>query len=417
MVENIGRRAGVSPLSVRRVIAAAIVTGVCWSWCGSVAAANSEGSPLRVCADPDNLPFTSRTAATPGLYLELAQHLSRQLGRPMETVWAATYAPQRMLRTTLLAHKCDMFVGVPSEPDGPGGRVLLSAPVIDVGYALVTPAGSAIDSLDALSGKRIAVQFGSPVQSLMVERRDVDAVTVTTPEEGMRALQDGRADAALLWGPSAGYVNTTAMASRYQVVPIARDGMQWSASIAFAPGEGALRDMVNGLLAQDGSVIHTLLVRYGFPVAVDRPAAVPVAALDTGSLGFGEDLQIPSITKGSPLPPGSHQQAQPPAGEGVGSSGSSGGAILSSSEAARVPEGSDLFNSTCAHCHGPDAVQAERRINLRLLRHRYGDTMDQVFFTTVTHGRPEKGMPNWSEVFTDDQFKSILAFLRSVQEE
>jgi mono/diheme cytochrome c family protein len=82
-----------------------------------------------------------------------------------------------------------------------------------------------------------------------------------------------------------------------------------------------------------------------------------------------------------------------------------------------VADGRELFNGTCAHCHGPDAVQSERRINLRLLRHRYGDRMDEVFHETVTHGRPSKGMPNWSSVFTEDDFRNILAFLKTVQQD
>lgn len=43
--------------------------------------------------------------------------------------------------------------------------------------------------------------------------------------------------------------------------------------------------------------------------------------------------------------------------------------------------------------------------------------MDQVFLTTVTHGRLAKGMPNWSGILTDAQFHDILAFLHSVQDQ
>jgi mono/diheme cytochrome c family protein len=35
---------------------------------------------------------------------------------------------------------------------------------------------------------------------------------------------------------------------------------------------------------------------------------------------------------------------------------------------------------------------------------------------TVTHGRVDKGMPSWSGVLNEAQFRNILAFLRSVQE-
>jgi mono/diheme cytochrome c family protein len=80
-----------------------------------------------------------------------------------------------------------------------------------------------------------------------------------------------------------------------------------------------------------------------------------------------------------------------------------------------VKEGHEIFNGTCSHCHGPDAVQSVRKIDLRLLHHRYGDDMEETYHTTVTHGRPSKGMPNWSGVFSEDDFKKIFAFLKTVQ--
>ncbi|MFX4377434.1 cytochrome c, partial [Acinetobacter baumannii] len=76
-----------------------------------------------------------------------------------------------------------------------------------------------------------------------------------------------------------------------------------------------------------------------------------------------------------------------------------------------VGAGKEIFNGTCAHCHGPDAIQSERKIDLRLLRHRYGDDVRNVFWKTVHEGRPSKGMPAWQEVFTDEQFDSIYSFL------
>ena len=77
--------------------------------------------------------------------------------------------------------------------------------------------------------------------------------------------------------------------------------------------------------------------------------------------------------------------------------------------------GQELFNGTCAHCHGPDAATVERRINLRLLKRRYGDKMDETFMFTVMNGRPEKGMPGWSEAFSNDHFTKMLSFLHLVQ--
>lgn len=437
-------RAGRLPLS--RVLAALIAVGLGAAWSGPAASAE-EAAPLRVCADPDNLPFTSRNDAAPGFYLDVARLLAQQLGRTMQPVWASTYSPHRMLRTTLLAHECDMFPGVPFEPGGSAGPVLLSAPVIDMGYALVTPAGSGIADVAGLSGKRVAVQFGTPPQAMLAARPDVDPVTVTSPEEGMRALRDRRVDAALLWGPSVGYMNVAIAGAAYRIVPLTGDGMHFQAAIAFARDSGALRDRINALLGTDGGQIRALAAHYGFPSAADAASVHPVAAGfgedlhiptitrdapnptapspaggdSTSSFGFGEGLHVPTITKDAPNPTAppelSHEQGQAHPAAANAAASARATAAPQATDPARVREGRDVFNSTCAHCHGPDAVQAERRINLRLLHHRYGDSMDQVFFTTVTHGRPNKGMPNWSGVFTEDQFRSILAFLRTVQEE
>jgi polar amino acid transport system substrate-binding protein len=55
-------------------------------------------------------------------------------------------------------------------------------------------------------------------------------------------------------------------------------------------------------------------------------------------------------------------------------------------------------------------------ISLRLLHARYGDDMDKGFFTTVTNGRPTKGMPSWKGAFTDAEFHAILAWLHTVQD-
>jgi mono/diheme cytochrome c family protein len=83
-------------------------------------------------------------------------------------------------------------------------------------------------------------------------------------------------------------------------------------------------------------------------------------------------------------------------------------------EAARA-EGRSLFNQYCSHCHAPNAMNPDPPKDLRRLRIRYGDAMRETFYTTVTHGRPDKGMPNWSGVLDDPTFWKIYSFLESVQ--
>ena len=78
-------------------------------------------------------------------------------------------------------------------------------------------------------------------------------------------------------------------------------------------------------------------------------------------------------------------------------------------------DGQEIFNATCAHCHGPDAVQAQSRIDLRLLRRKYGSGMEETYFKTVADGRVSKGMPAWKYVFTPGQILAVFAYLKTVQ--
>jgi polar amino acid transport system substrate-binding protein len=455
---SIARGAGASPLLLKPAVAVAIA---CAALSAPVGAA-SDPKPLRVCADPDNLPFTSNDTSKPGFYLEVAEHVAQALGREMQPVWAATYSPQRMMRTTMFAGQCDMFGGVPSKDAG-GRPLLLTRPIVDVGYAIVVPNNRQATKIDDLKGMRVAVQFGSPVQPMLADRTDLEPVTVVSPEEGMQAIRTGRVDAGLLWGPSAGYANLTAPDRPYKVVAMNAQGLDWGAALGFAPGKEALRDQVDAILIRDADFVKKTAARYGFPGAESaKPAApairmadskpapgfgedlvipnvtsgspLPPGAHDTpeapagegkgsssaepaagGNVGFGEDLKIPDVTKGSPLPPGAHATPEGPVGEGKGSS--TVPAATAAADPAKVQEGKELFNGMCVHCHGPDAVTTERKINLRLLRHKYGDKMDEVYLYTVTHGRPDKGMPNWTGAYTDEQFEAMLNFLHTVQEE
>src|SRR4029078_3343083 len=73
----------------------------------------SATEPLRVCADPNNLPFTN--AKGEGFENKLAALLARDLGARIEYTW---FAQRRgFLRNTLSARKCDVVMGLPVDTD------------------------------------------------------------------------------------------------------------------------------------------------------------------------------------------------------------------------------------------------------------------------------------------------------------
>jgi polar amino acid transport system substrate-binding protein len=363
------------------------------------AAVAEDSLPFRLCADPDNLPFSATSQETPGFYIELGRAIANQLGRPFEPVWEPTYIARRAVRTSLFKGRCDGFIGLPEEPNLMGPRLIFSKPVLDLGYALVLPQGVAVKAFSDLAGLRIAVQYASPPQNLLATRDDLQTVTVLSPEEAMRNLTEGRVDAAFIWGPSAGWIDKSRLGGAYDVVPVAGPHLQWQAAIGFRSSDATLRDQVNVAVDALGGLADSLKEKYGFP---KRP---PISLADA--------QEVPP-EPGPKQAPRQVREAIAPAAQTVAVAAATSSPDETGTDLAAL--GRKLFNTNCAHCHGPDAVQGERRRDLRLLQHRYGDGFDQMFMNTVTQGRITKGMPNWSGILTDEQFEDILAFLHSVQE-
>jgi polar amino acid transport system substrate-binding protein len=218
----------------------------------------------------------------------------------------------------------------------------------------------------------------------------VQAVTVLSPEEGMRALADGRADAAYLWGPSAGYLNKATYASRYQVLPTEGPGMSWNVAIGFRRADAALRDRIQRELDTLGPWLAQAQATYGFP--------------DGAPVPFAREREQPILLAAAGPVYGIFAQADAPA------------VTTPPSDDAQISRGRTVFNSTCAHCHGTDAASPEKRTDLRRLHKRYGDTVNDVFSTTMENGRLDKGMPVWKGVIPDADIGSIKAYLDSVQQ-
>ena len=172
---------------------------------------------LRVCADPDNLPFTN--ARGEGFENRLADLLARDLGTHVEYTW---WAQRRgFLRQTLKAGRCDVVIGLPTAVTA----AWATRPYYRSSYVFVDrrDRGRAIRSLDdpRLRGLRIAVPLVSddganapPAHALT--RRGLAANLVrfsvlgdgAPPSPGARlvtAVADGAVDIGVAWGPIAGY--------------------------------------------------------------------------------------------------------------------------------------------------------------------------------------------------------------------
>jgi polar amino acid transport system substrate-binding protein len=353
----LGSRRGLPALGV---VAPVVVLGVLL-YAGDGEAANHDtgGPVLRVCSDPDNLPFSSAGAGERGLYVEVAELVAAALGVRTEYVWWRTFYGKRALRNTLLADRCDAFFGVPHHDDFMGRDLILTRPFLDVGWAIIAPMGLAFLHVDDLKSRRLAVVFGSTPQLLLAARGGFRTATFRTDEEALDALTGGEVDAAFVWGPIAGYHNVRKLGGAYRVVSVAGEGLQWQAAVAVRKGRDPLRDRIDRALAALRSEIRHVADGYGFPHG-------------------------PAI------------------------------ALALSTDVDPIAAGRSVFNQHCSHCHAPNALSPEPSRDLRRLRLRYGAAASEVFYTAVTRGRPDKGMPPWNNL-DPATVQRLWTFLDSVQ--
>ena len=329
----------------------------------SVSVAGPPAGTLRLCADPDNLPFSSATGPERGFYLDVGALVAAHLGMTTDVVWWRSFYGARAVRNTLLADTCDAYVGLPAEAGYMDRRVAVSRPFLDVGYAIVAPPSLAFARLDDLKPRRLAVEFRTPAQSLLASKDGFNVSTFRSAEEAVEALGRQEVDAAFVWGPIAGYLNVTKFAGAYRIVPVAGEGLQWRIGIGVRKGDETLRRRIDEALGQLAPEIRRTAEHYGFPLAaaVDLTAVPPVSTTDA------------------------------------------------------VAGGRSVFNQHCSHCHSPNAHSPEPTRDLRRLRIRYGERMTAVFYEAVTLGRSAKGMPPWKEILKQEDIVRILSFLESVQ--
>lgn len=257
------------------------------SWVAAVSFAQEAAQPeaLRVCADPDNLPFSHQDGS--GFENRIAGLVAADLGLPLRYEWL----PDRrgFVRKTMGAGLCDVIMGVPVGFE----RTLNTAPYYRSTYAWVERGRGALAPAslddDRLGRLRIGVQLigddmaASPPGHVLA-RRGLTANVVGFPVVGeqpsaqrmVAALAAGQIDAALVWGPQAGYFAQRA-AVPLQVRPMAASSKLDDERFEFAIAMGvrrsdkALRSLLDDVIRRRQPDIDRILAEYAVPTVPRRP--------------------------------------------------------------------------------------------------------------------------------------------------
>ena len=237
---------------------------------------------LRVCADPNNLPFSNRRGE--GFENRIADLIAREFGAKVHYTW---WAQRRgFVRNTIGQGLCDLIIGVPAGYD----PVLTYRPYYRSTYVFVSRRDQALalTSLDdpRLPKLKIGVHLmgddganAPPAHAL--SRRGIitnvvgytiygDYTEPNPPARLIDAVANGAIDVALAWGPLAGYF------SQREQVPLelsaispAVDPPELRFAFGIAMGlrkeDVALRDELNRLIDRRREEIQKILEEYGVP--------------------------------------------------------------------------------------------------------------------------------------------------------
>lgn len=235
---------------------------------------------LRVCADPNNLPFSNDRGE--GFENRLARLIARELHRKVEYTW---WAQRRgFFRNTLNAGLCDVVMGVPADLE----MALTTRPYYRSTYALIyrKNAGYQLRSLDDPELRRLRIglhfigdDYANPPPAEALARRGMvrnlvgyslygDYREPNPPARLIEAVTQGKIDTAIAWGPLAGYF---ALGHGLAVVPLRTPAgtakpFEFSIALGVRKDDIALRDRLDRALAQQRGVIAQLLSQYGVPL-------------------------------------------------------------------------------------------------------------------------------------------------------
>ncbi len=205
------------------------------------------------------------------------------------------YFPQAtgFVRMTLGAHRCDVIMGFPQGDDLVQG----TNPYYRTAYALVAKQGSGLEDVatledERLKGKHIGIVAGTPpatnmaVNGLMANAKPYQLMVDTRIDSSAEAmigdLTSGKIDAAILWGPMAGFYAKKANPPLH-VTPLVKE--KTGPRLAFRIGMGVRgadqnwKRLLNRLIQENQPAINKILLDFGVPLLDenDRPIGAETA--------------------------------------------------------------------------------------------------------------------------------------------
>ena len=265
-----------------RWVAVAAMSLLSFTAAGGASKDTASARTLRVCADPNNLPFSNKNRE--GFENKIAELVAHDMGAKVEYTW---WAQRRgFIRNTLNAGQCDVVIGVPASFDLTG----VTTPYYRSSYVFVTRHDRNIHvaSYDdpILKKLRIGVQLVGddgantpPVHALGQRgiRGNLKGYLVygdyrqpNPPARIVEAVATGEVDVAIVWGPLAGFF-AARQPVRLDITPVSPQvdlpfmPQVFDIAMGVRRDDKVLRERLDAILEREKKSITAILDSYRVP--------------------------------------------------------------------------------------------------------------------------------------------------------
>lgn len=206
---------------------------------------------LTACADPYDYPYSLQNSDPPGFDVEIMRQVAKRGGMRLDLFWINTASrggTSRAFRNSILAGKCDVFLGLSDNGDDDMlmHRMVFTKPYLGMGYVLVTQGkASGLKTMEEVrdAGMKIGVSMSTPMDDYLFMNK-IPRELYADNRRIMGGLTKGEIDAGLMWSTALGVAQMEFPKAQFKMV----DG--------YVPAEGARFNGAWAVRKEDKSLIR-----------------------------------------------------------------------------------------------------------------------------------------------------------------
>jgi len=278
-----------------KILRAAPWVAICIGLAATLAAAPvaaaepARAGAVRICADPDNMPFSN--AEGEGFENKLAELIAEKLDAKLDYSWfseASGYVPN-----TMGSAACDLVMGYAQGT----GLIDDTNPYYRTSYVLLyREDNDALRGVDGFSDPRLkgtSIGFFArtlpasilAMHGLVHTARPFDVGAYENAASAATAMiaemVSGKLDAGVLWGPVGGYYAQRASAS-LKLVPLVKETAGprtvYGITMGVRPNDPQWKHKINKVIAENQAAINVILQDYNVPVLDDKGELITAIA-------------------------------------------------------------------------------------------------------------------------------------------